>query len=184
MTYLYGKGHRKIAFIGAEATKNMYGFRKYKAPTTNAYYDFMKNMGLFRDDYFIVKQDTALDVIVGRELAVKALEKWGTDLPTAILAANDAMAVGINNILTSKGIRIPEDVSLMGINDISISQYITPPLTTVKIYTEEVGEIGVETVHNRIINPSIYRRIMLTSDIIERDSVCDIKETSNTYHDL
>lgn len=171
LEYLFKRGHRKIAFIGAEDSDNMYSFRNYKAPSTNAYIDFMSNKNLFSDKYFIVEKNGMLDVETGERLTTNALKKWGSDYPTAILAANDAMAVGINNTLLNKGIRVPADISLMGINDIAVSQYITPPLTTVKVYTEEAGEIGIDTLHNRIINPSIYRRILLTTDLIERDSV-------------
>ncbi|MDR1567692.1 MAG: LacI family DNA-binding transcriptional regulator [Streptococcaceae bacterium] len=176
MEYLYQKGHRKIAFIGAEETDDMYGYRKFRAPTTNAYYDFMKAKQLFRKDYFIVASNMPLEVSNGEKLTLEALKLWKDDLPTAILAANDAMAIGINHVLTAEKIKIPEDISLMGINDITVSRYITPPLTTVKVYTEEAGEIGIETVHNRITNPSIYRRVLLTTDIIERQSILDVNK--------
>lgn len=174
MNYLYQKGHRKIAFIGTEETDDMYGYRKFRAPTTNAYYDFMKQKKLFRDDYFVIKANGTLDVNTGEKLTRKALELWQDDLPTAILAANDTMAIGVNHVLTEHQLKIPDDISLMGINDLTISRYITPPLTTVKAYTEEAGEIGIDTVHNRITNPSIYRRVLLTTDIVERQSIRDI----------
>lgn len=174
MAYLYQKGHRKIAFIGAEETEDMYGYRKFRAPTTNAYCDFMKAKQLFREDYFIIDTNTRLEVSNGEQLTRKALTSWADDLPTAILAANDAIAIGITHVLTEQDIKIPSDISIMGINDITVSRYITPPLTTVKVYTEEAGEIGIDTVHNRINNPSIYRRILLTTDIIERQSIQDI----------
>lgn len=174
LEYLFQNGHRKIAFIGAEETLDMFGYRKFRAPTTNAYLDFMEEKGLFRPEYFIVDANMPLEVSNGESLTYKALAVWKNDLPTAILAANDAMAIGINHVLTDNHIKIPDDISLMGINDITVSRYITPPLTTVKVYTEEAGEIGIETVHNRITNPSIFRRVLLTTEIIERQSIRDI----------
>ena len=50
----------------------------------------------------------------------EALEKWGNDLPTAILAYNDAFAIGVIHTLAAHGIKVPEEISVMGINDISI----------------------------------------------------------------
>lgn len=171
LEYLYNLGHRKIAFIGAERTDSMYGYRPYKTPTVNGYLDYMNHRGIFDENYFIVKTNSGLDTETGIELAELALEKWKGNLPTAILAANDAMAIGINRTILSKNILIPDDISLMGINDIIIAQYLTPSLTTVKVYTNEAGEIGVDTLHNRIINPTVFRRVQLTTEIVERESV-------------
>ncbi len=102
----------------------MYGFRRYKTPTTNAYLDIMQHYHLFNEDYFILKENGMLDVKTGEQLTEEALEKWGNDLPTAILAYNDAFAIGVIHTLAAHGIKVPEEISVMGINDISISQYV------------------------------------------------------------
>ena len=85
----------------------------------------------------------------------EALEKWGNDLPTAILAYNDAFAIGVIHTLAAHGIKVPEEISVMGINDISISQYVSPPLSSVHAFTEEMGETGINLLHKRIQMPSI-----------------------------
>lgn len=53
------------------------------------------------------------------------------------------MAIGIMNVLTANNIKIPEDISVIGINDLAFSQYTNPPLSTIRISTEEMGEIGI-----------------------------------------
>lgn len=170
LNHLLGLGHTNIAFIGAEESENMYGYRKYKTPTTNTYLDMMTSKGLFNEDYFIVKSNSSLDSLTGRALTEEALTRWGDALPTAILAANDAFAIGVVAALADHGIKIPRDISVMGINDISTARYISPPLTTVKVFTEEMGEIGVNLLHERIESPGISKRIFLSTQFVERES--------------
>jgi len=95
LSHLMGLGHQKIAFIGAEESQNMYGYRRYKTPTVNTYVDMMQHYQLFDEDYFIVKENSRLDVQTGEELTEQALALWQDRLPTAILAANDAFAIGV-----------------------------------------------------------------------------------------
>ena len=170
LTHLLELGHEKIAFIGAEESENMYGFRRYKTPTTNAYLDIMQHYHLFNEDYFILKENGMLDVKTGEQLTEEALEKWGNDLPTAILAYNDAFAIGVIHTLAAHGIKVPEEISVMGINDISISQYVSPPLSSVHAFTEEMGETGINLLHKRIQMPSIPRRVLLNTELVVRQS--------------
>jgi LacI family transcriptional regulator len=170
LQHLIDLGHKKIAFIGAEESKNMYGYRRYKTPTVNTYLDMMHHHQLFDDKYFIVKENSRLDVHTGEQLTEQALNTWKDNLPTAILAANDAFAIGVIHTLSSAGISIPEDISVMGINDISVSRYVSPPLSSVRAFTEEMGETGIELLHNRIANPGIARRIFLSTELVVRQS--------------
>jgi len=86
------------------------------------------------------------------------------------------MAIGIMNVLTANNIKIPEDISVIGINDLAFSQYTNPPLSTIRISTEEMGEIGIETLNQRITSPWIDRRIILTTELIDRDSTAKPRE--------
>ena len=62
--------------------------------------------------------------------------------PTAIFAANDATAIGCLTALRELGLRVPEDVSLVGFDDIPIARYLSPPLTTVRVPIAELGRRG------------------------------------------
>lgn len=170
LQHLLDLGHSKIAFIGAEETANMYGYRRYKTPTTNTYIDFMSYKGLFREDYFFVEENGRLDVQTGERMARRALDQWGEHLPTAILAANDPVAIGVIHTLVQAGLRIPQDISVMGINDLSISRYVSPPLSTVRAFTEEMGEQGIDLLHKQLINPDISRRVFLSCELVKRRS--------------
>lgn len=170
LDHLLELGHKKIAFLGAEDGISHFGFRKYKTPTVNTFIDKLSDLGLFQEKYFILDSGNRLVVKVGEKLAKKALEQWKDDLPTAILAANDACAIGIMHVLQANHIRIPEDISVMGINDSSISRYVSPALSTIHVFTEEMGESGVDLLHKRIQNDRIARRVFLSSELIVRNS--------------
>lgn len=170
LQHLMQLGHKKIAFIGAEESENMYGYRQFKTPTTNTFYDMMHYHKLFNEKYFVLKENSLLDVKTAEQLTEEALAIWQDDLPTAILAANDTFALGVIHTLNAHDIKIPDTISVMGINDISISQYVTPPLSSVRAFTEEMGEMGVNLLHERIREPGIARRVLLSTELIPRQS--------------
>ena len=130
----------------------------------------MSYKGLFREDYFFVEENGRLDVQTGERMARQALDQWGEHLPTAILAANDPVAIGVIHTLVQAGLRIPQDISVMGINDLSISRYVSPPLSTVRAFTEEMGEQGIDLLHKQLINPDISRRVFLSCELVKRRS--------------
>lgn len=173
LNHLFELGHRDIAFIGAEERENLYGYRPYRTPTTNAYLDVMTHMKLFKKEYFYVDENANLDIQTATRLTKKALATWQDHLPTAILAANDAMAIGVINELTAHGLQVPKDISVIGINDLSISQYVSPPLSTVKAFTEEMGEVGLDTLHTRMEHGGIARRVILSTELVIRQSTAN-----------
>ncbi len=80
---------------------------------------------------------------------------------SAVFAHNDRMAVGVIRVLRESGFSIPGDVSVIGYDDIPLSSYFDPPMTTVRQPMEEFGRIGaqilIEALHNRFFKPQIVR---------------------------
>lgn len=74
---------------------------------------------------------------VGRLLAL-------SPRPSAVFAANDYMAIGVLGALSDEGIRVPEDIAVAGFDDIAMSRYLNPPLTTVHVDAYRLGERAVE----------------------------------------
>lgn len=64
--------------------------------------------------------------------------------PTAIFAHNDVLALGVLDALAAANLRCPEDVSIVGYDDLTISAYVTPPLTTVRLPTYQIGRMAAE----------------------------------------
>jgi LacI family transcriptional regulator len=79
----------------------------------------------------------AISRSVGLRAALRLLEL--EPRPTAMIAANDSMAIGALSALREAGVRVPEDVAVVGFDDIPIARYVTPPLTTVRVSIPELG---------------------------------------------
>ena len=73
---------------------------------------------------------------------------------TAVFAANDDMAIGLIRALTEAGLRVPEDVSVVGFDDIPVAAYVTPPLTTVRQPFDAVAQEGLKRLVHAIENPN------------------------------
>lgn len=67
--------------------------------------------------------------------------------PSVFFASNDAIAVGAMRAIVEAGIRIPQEMAIVGFNDVSVAKYVMPPLTTVKVYTEQMGRLAVDTLN-------------------------------------
>ena len=81
---------------------------------------------------------------VGQELVA------GGDLPTAVFAANDLMAIGLIRALTEAGVSVPDQVSVVGFDDIDAAGFTLPPLTTVRQDLVTLGRLGVDRLLARI----------------------------------
>lgn len=74
--------------------------------------------------------------------------------PTAVFAANDSMAVGALSAFRESGIRVPEDVALVGFDDVPIARYVSPPLSSVHVDLERFGERAVELLVESLKDPT------------------------------
>jgi LacI family transcriptional regulator len=96
--------------------------------------------------------------------------------PTAIFACNDLMAIGALRAITEAGLHVPEDVSLVGFDNIELATYTNPPLTTVAQPIHEAGQTAINFLLERIREPGLdFRRAILPTGLIIRDST---KETA------
>lgn len=158
INYLISQGHRKIAYIGEP-----YNEIRYKA---------FRNLMLLSKlelprNYIIDSQMTA----EGGERSVNALLKL-KEMPTAVFCANDATAIGVLKGLKKHNINVPEDISIISIDNIKEAEKCEPLLTTVKIPLEELAYIGVKTLHDRINNGHRIKLITnMPSELVIRNSV-------------
>lgn len=90
----------------------------------------------------------------------------------AYVVANDSMAIGVLKALRQMSVRVPEDVSLISINDIPTASFTFPPLTTVRIHSEYMGIVAVRMLYDKLLNPrDIPIKTLVSMKLIERDSV-------------
>jgi LacI family transcriptional regulator len=110
----------------------------------------------------------------GQEAAERLLADTravGRPLPDAIVCANDQMAIGVVRTLAARGIRIPEEVAVVGFDDIFPASLTDPPLTTVHQPMRKIGERACDRLLERIADPSLRPRIeLLPSELVLRSS--------------
>jgi LacI family transcriptional regulator len=87
-----------------------------------------------------------------------------------LITGNDNMAVGAYRAIHELGLRIPEDIAVASFNDISVAQFMSPPLSTVRLPSEEIGETAVELLLERMAGRELAKRITLASKAIWRGS--------------
>ncbi len=133
--HLAGLGHRRIAHVkGApgnnDALERLHGYRDAMQPP-------------------FYEQGTE-DLEVEGDFNEESGYRAGGEIlrmqprPTAVFAANDAMAVGLLSALQEAGLRVPEDIAVAGFDDIPIARFLTPPLTTVRLAITELGDLAVQ----------------------------------------
>lgn len=92
--------------------------------------------------------------------------------PDAVFVGNDAMAVGVYQALYQAGLRIPQDMAVIGYDDIELARYMTPPLTTIHQPKDELGELAIDVLIHRIAQPGQkQQRMQLTPELVVRGSV-------------
>ncbi|GLX77364.1 DNA-binding transcriptional regulator CytR [Thalassotalea insulae] len=116
-------------------------------------------------------------LVVGGEYSIEAGETGARELlanpnrPTAIFCFNDDIAIGAIHEIKKHGLRVPDDISVVGFDNIKVSGYIDPPLTTIDQPAYEMGRTAVEVVLQQIKNKTLLRdREILPFRLLERAS--------------
>lgn len=82
------------------------------------------------------------------------------------------MAVGVYQAVYQQGLRVPQDIAVMGYDDIQLAQYMTPPLTTIHQPKDELGELAIDTLLHRLKEPEAEAQVLvLTPELVVRGSV-------------
>ena len=100
--------------------------------------------------------------------------------PEVIVTGNDNIAIGLYRAIEEKGFSIPGDVAVASFNDISVAQFLNPPLTTIRLPSEEIGETAVELLLERAAGRELAKRINLSSQIVWRQSTRGLPEAVAT----
>ena len=161
--YLLTMGHRKIMYLaGIEGTKTNRERRKgYLSALKDASISWEKELTA---DF---RLDTAYQKIMHHWPQLKNSD----ELPTAIFAANDLMAIGALKAFAQLQVQVPEDISIIGFDNIPFSDCTYPPLTTIAQPTYQMGQMAVETLLKVIDKKKIQKSVELKTELIERDSV-------------
>lgn len=159
-------GHNEIGFIGEK-----YTLGDNKIPMFDDrlkfFYEYMNSREFLKEEYIINSTMTAEG---GYESIINYINSKNI-MPTAFFTANDAIASGVIKGLQEKGIKVPEEVSIIGFNDTIISQYTNPPLTAIRVHIEYLGEVAVELMIEKLKGRSYAKKVIIPSEFILRNSV-------------
>jgi LacI family transcriptional regulator len=157
-------GYRRIAFAG---WVDIYDGVASTLPERRcrAYMQWAKEAGRFDERICLTGNKTEEG---GYTLTRQILSE--SDRPDALITANDNMAVGAYRAIHELGLRIPDDIAVASFNDISVAQFMNPPLTTVHLAAEEIGESAVELLLEQVAGRELRRRLMLATSIRWRGS--------------
>lgn len=165
LDYLASLGHTEIIYIGGEEYTNN-GKDKVKDYREETYREYMKNIEYYDSSNIFLGSFTHAD---GYRLMKEALLKKKDKM--AFFIASDTMAIGAYKAVIESGFNIPKDISIIGFNDISTAQYMTPTLSTVKVYTDFMGETAVDLLLERLKNGrSICKKVIIPTKLMVRES--------------
>lgn len=154
--YLHSLGHEKIAFIGSHEQR------------FQGYHDAIQAFNLPDDPRYVID-----DIIISMEGGYIGTLKLLDRAPeiTAICCANDIIAIGALRACKERNIRVPDAISIIGVDDIENVQYTNPMLTTVRVPLEEMGKMAVTILLDRVNGGhSSYIKVEYPYQIVKRES--------------
>lgn len=159
MELLFKNGHKRIAYFGE--TKFEVRFQ--------AYLETMKRISALQDDISVFNVPHTAE---GGYSAAQQLLQQKKPIPTAVFCASDSIAIAAMRWFREARIKIPEEISIIGMDNIELSAYVSPMLTTIEMPAIEMGNIAVSILLDRINKGhKLPMKIILPSRLIERESV-------------
>lgn len=167
--HLLELGHRRIAFITGSAHTGQSMERQ------RGYADALKKAGIPLDKALIAEGD--FGQLSGFESTQRLLRL--PEPPTAIFAANDEMAFGVMDAVRAQGLRVPQDVSVIGFDDIPAASHVHPKLTTLRQPLAEISESAVQELMRRITGAgAAQHRVEFPSGLVVRESTAPAPQAS------
>jgi LacI family transcriptional regulator len=169
LEYLYFLGHRKIAHMACPLT-SVAGQERY-----SAYKEFLKSKGIEENPKYLVETN-AFKPEEGIAAATQLLQQAWDDLPTAIYCGYDEIACAAMTTFRAQGFRVPEDLSIVGFDNVAITGFTTPTLTTIEQDRAAIGQNAADTlikmIEGKELNQPLDMRI--PTKLIVRNSCARI----------
>lgn len=160
--YLISRGYHRIACItgpqdNTQARRRLQGYQQA-----------MENAGLIAPEHYQIFSNFEFS---GGLEAMQQLLKL-PEPPKAIFTCNDAMAVGVYLAINQAGLKVGQDIAVIGYDDIELAKFMSPPLTTIHQPTDALGKLTIDTLLQRLEKQITEPRTLeLTPELVERDSV-------------
>lgn len=163
VNHLVALGHHKIAFLA--------GPHKLHSAITreNDYRSAMQDAGLPVETKWVIECDHTLKGGVAGFAQLRSL----STLPSAILCSNDMTAIGVLRAAYMDGLRVPDDISVVGLDDIDFAEFTLPPLTTIRLSRADLARAAFEALRQQAedpTNPKIQREFLVSTNLVVRGS--------------
>ena len=164
--YLHSLGHKRMAFVGHHATLRPIDERR------QSFLETTKQFGCEA-----VQTVAGVDGLEGGLQAARELFKAKSQ-PTAIVCVNDFMAVGVLRYLRERKIRVPQEISVTGFDNLKLADFVSPALTTVHIPRERIGQLTFERlVPDEKKTNSFGRELWIDPELVVRESTGPAKSS-------
>ena len=161
--HLQDLGHERIAFLAGPHTLHSAITRE------NDFRTAMQELGLAIEKKYIIECDHMLKGGVAGFQQLQALPVR----PTAIVCSNDMTAIGVLRAAYMAGLKVPEDVSVIGLDDIDFAEFTLPPLTTIRLSRAELARAAFEALRQQAedaANPKLQREFLVSTSLVVRGS--------------
>jgi DNA-binding LacI/PurR family transcriptional regulator len=156
VAYLYSLGHRRVGFVGHHATLGPISERQRAVLDSVGHYSDLR-VGIAADEDTLEGGRRAAELVLAANPAI-----------TAVICANDLMALGALRELRDRRLRVPLDISVTGFDNIKLAQFSAPPLTSVHISREEIRRMICDCLFGPKTLPD--REFVIDPELILRDS--------------
>ena len=166
LDYFRACGHTSLGFIGGRET-SVDSHKVVADPRETVFRQYVKELGWEKESPVYLGNFSFED---GYRLMNQAIVELKDKLPTAFFAASDSLAIGCLKALRDVGLAVPERVAVVGVNDTSITQFISPSLSSVKVFTESMGEASVDLIIERVKGRTVAKKVYFSTKLVIRES--------------
>lgn len=166
--YFINNGLKKIGMIAGQETSSDKS-TLLSDPRLNTFQSYLQQLKLYDPNLIKIGSFSSE---AGYKIMKKFIIELGDNLPQAFFAANDALASGALRALQEAKIPVPERVSLISFNDTSLAKYMYPKLSTVTVFTEEMGKQAIQILEQSFLkdSPSVAYMVKLATRLTIRES--------------
>ena len=160
MQHLAALGHRNIAFITGPA-------RLHSAQSRLAAFSkSLTECGIAINQDWIIEGDHTLEGGIRAMEGLLATQK----LPTAVMCSNDMTAIGVLHKVHRAGLRVPDDLSIIGFDDIQMARVTIPPMTSIQMSRQELARAAVTALRAHVESTTPHREYKIDTKLVVRES--------------
>ncbi len=169
MEKLFSLGHRRIGLICGRTDVNDRAEKRWRS-----YVDALAKHDVEFDPELVFERD--FEFIEGHTAMVRMIDN--PEPPTAIFAANDIQAIGAISACRDKGLTVPQDISIIGFDDLPIAQFCHPKLTTIHVPASDMGHLAATRLFQLINGETLSDTDILPVKLVERESTAPVRALS------